>query len=191
MVFVIIAALVIPPLVNPPHEQLNSFSSVASPFGLILSLEINGTQLAAGQGESLTAWLNSTSSEVANVTSASSWPIGTQGLWTRICTSGWPLGVGIMAGYFTSDNYSLGSLVRVPMPMIGCPVMLGTPGFFLMQPRGSSAIVKVNGALATWNLTSALGVGGSLMSSQRGGVYTAIAVDEWGDIALAHFRVNQ
>jgi hypothetical protein len=191
MILVIIAALVIPPLVNPIHEEFNSSSTVASPYGLSLTLRINGTQLATGEGETLTAWLNSTSSQVANITAATNWPVGPQGLWTKICASGWPLGVGVMAGYFTADNYSQGSLVRVPIPLVSCPTMMGTPGFFLLQPHGSTAIVKVNGALADWNLTSTLGLAGSLLNSQRGGVYTAIAVDEWGDVAIAHFRVNQ
>jgi hypothetical protein len=96
-----------------------------------------------------------------------------------------------MAGYYTTDNYTLGSLVPVPMPLVGCPMMMGTPGFFLMQPRGSTAIVKVNGVLSEWNLTSSLSIRSSQLNSQRGGVYTAIAVDEWGDVAVAHFRVDR
>lgn len=191
MVGVLAAALVIPPIVNPLHEQFNGASTVVSPYGLSLTLRLNGTQLAAGEGESLTAWLNSTSSEVANISAAAGWPLGPQGLWTKACTSGWPLGVGFMAGYYTADNYSLGSLVPVTGPLTGCPLMAGAPGSFLMQPRGSTAIVNVDGALSEWNLTSVLAIGSPQLSSQRGGVYTAIAVDEWGDVAVAHFRVNQ
>jgi len=191
MVAVLAAALFVPPLVNPLHEQFNNNSSVVSPYGISLTLRLNGTQAAAGEGELITAWLNSTSSQVANLSAASSWPMGTEGLWTKMCTNGWPLGVGLMAGYYTADNYSLGSLVRIPMPLIGCPMMAGTPGFFLMQPRGSMAIVKVNGALSQWDLTSVLGVASAQLSPQRGGVYTAVAVDEWGDVAIAHFRVGQ
>lgn len=190
MVMVIAAALFIPPLVSPLHEQFNNVSSVESPYGLSLTIRLNGTKPAAGEGETVTAWLNSTSSQVSNITAATSWPMGPQGLWTKTCTNGWPLGVGIMAGYYTTDNYSLGSLIQVPMPLLNCPMMMGTPGFFLMQPHGSTAIVKVNGALADWNLTTTFGVGGSHLSSQRGGVYTAIAADEWGDVAVAHFRVT-
>jgi len=190
MVAVLAAALVIPPLVSPLHEQFDSTSSVVSPYGVSLTLRLNGTQLVSGRGESLTAWLNSTSSEVANITAAAGWPLGPRGLWTRVCTDGWPLGVGLMAGYYTTDNYSLGSLLPLPAPITNCPLIPGAPGFFLMQPRGSTAIVEVGGELSEWNLTSVLGIGGSQLSPQRGGVYTAIAVDEWGDVAVAHFRVN-
>jgi hypothetical protein len=191
VVVVIAAALLVPPLVNPIHEQFNNTTSVASPYGFVLSLRLNGSQLTAGQGETIMAWVNSTSSVVANVSAASNWPVGPQGLWTRICTNGWPLGVGLMSGYYTSDNYTLGSLVHIPMPLVSCPISISTPGSFLLQPLGSTAIVKVGGTLAEWDLTSTLGLAGNQFSSQKDGAYTAIAVDEWGDLAIVHFRVNQ
>ncbi len=190
VVATIAVALFVPPLVSPAHEQFISTTSVASPYGLSLNLRLNGTQLSEGQGQTIMAWLNSTSIQVANVSATNNWALGPQGLWTRICTNGWPLGVGLMAGYYTTDNYTLGSLVALPMPLVGCPVMIGTPGFFLLQPNGSTAIVKLNGSLAEWNLTSTLGLASSQLGSQRTGVYTAIAADEWGDIAIVHFRVN-
>ena len=191
MVTVIAAALFMSPLVDPLHEQFNSTTSIASPYGLSLNLRLNGTQLSVGNGERITAWLNSTSSQVASVAAADSWALGPQGLWTRICTNGWPLGVGYMAGYYTTDNYSLGSLVPVPMPVVGCPVQTGAPDYFLFQSRNSTAIVSLNGVLAKWNLAATLAIGGPQLGLQHGGVYTAIAVDEWGDVAVAHLRVNQ
>jgi len=191
VVVIIAAALFVPPLVSPVHEQFNGTTSVASPYGVSLNLRLNETQLSAGQGETITAWLNSTSSQVANVSAASNWALGPQGFWTRVCTGGWPLGVGLMAGYYTTDNYSLGSLIPLPAPLMNCPIIMGTPGYFLLQPRGSTAIVKLNGSLAEWNLTVTLGLSGSQLSAARVAVYTAIAVDEWGDLAIAHFRVNQ
>ena len=124
-------------------------------------------------------------------TAATSWALGPQGLWTKICTNGWPLGVGFMAGYFTPDNYSLGTLVSIPQPLVACPIMANTPGYFLLQPRGSTAIVKLGGSLAEWNLTSVLGLASGKLGVQRGGVYTAVAADEWGDVAIAHFRVSR
>jgi hypothetical protein len=187
----IAAALLVPPILNPIHEQFNNAASVDSPHGFSLTIKLNATQLTPTEGITVTAWINSTSNQIGNISAASHWPVGPQGLWTRICTNGWPLGVGFMAGYFTGDNYSLGSLIHVPMPLFGCPILISTPGFFLLQPHSSTAIVRVNGALAEWNLTSTLGLRSSQLSPQRGGVYTAIAVDEWGDVVLAHFRVSQ
>ena len=189
MVLVVAAALSVPQLVSPVHEQFEASASVASPYGFSLNLRLNATQLGAGQGQTITAWLNSTSPQVATISAASDWPMGTDGLWTKLCTNGWPLGVGVMEGYFTAENYSLGSLVRVPMPLIGCPIQSGTPTFFLLQPQGSTAIVKVSGVLAEWNLTSTLGLAGPQLNSSRG-VYTAVAADEWGDVAITHFRVG-
>lgn len=51
--------------------------------------------------------------------------------------------------------------------------------------------MKANGNLTEWNLTTTLALPGTEPGLQRGGVFTAIAVDEWGDMAVAHFRVNQ
>lgn len=191
MILVIAAALIIPPLVNPIHEQFNSTATVSSPYGLVLTLSLNGTQLAAAQGESITAWINSTSNEPTNVTASDGWALGPQGLWTKICTSGWPLGVGFMVGYYTSDNYTLGSLVQVPTPVINCPMIPPGPGYFVFPPLGSKATVDLNGTLAQWDLTSTLDLSGSQPSLRPGGVYTAVAADEWGDVAIAHFRVSQ
>lgn len=191
MIVVIAAALIVPPLVSPAHEQFNSVTSVASPYGLSLSLRLNETQFAAGQGVAITAWINSTSSEVANISAASTWALGPRGFWTKVCTNGWPLGVGLMAGYFTTDNYSLGSLVPLPSSLVGCPISAGTPSYFLLQPRGSIAIVKLGGSLAQWNLTTVLQLSSNQLTSQRSVVFTAITVDEWGDLAITHLRLSQ
>lgn len=190
MVLTVASALVVPPLVNPVHEQFNGSASVASPYGFTLNLKLNATQPTTTSGLTMTARLNNTSNQIGNITAANRWPLSPRGLWTRICTSGWPVGVGVMAGYYTTDNFSLGSLVPIPMPLLACPVSIYTPKFFLLQAHGSVAIVNVNGALVEWNLTTTLELSGSRLSPQRGGVYTAIAADEWGDVAVAHFRVT-
>ncbi len=190
IVLTVFAAIFIPPIVNPLHEQFNQSGYSDSVYGFRLTILLNATQLASNGGVAVTAWLNNTSSETNNVTAASQWPAGLQGLWTRICTNGWPLGVGVMPGYFTQDNYTRGSLIRVPVPLIGCPVSIYTPTFFLMQPGSSTAIVRLNGVLSDWNLTTTLSLGSAQLSRNAGsGVFTAVAADEWGDVAIAHFRI--
>jgi hypothetical protein len=190
VVLTITAALVVSPLVSPVHEQFNSSASVASPYGFTLSVMLNATQLTSAQGLTVTGWMNSTYNQVGNLSAANRWQLGPQGLWTRICTNGWPLGVGVLAGYYTTENFSLGSLVRVPDPLTGCPVSKHAPIYFLLQPHGSIAIVKLDGALAEWDLRTTLGLNGVWLGPQRGGVYTAMVADEWGDVALTHFRVS-
>ncbi len=186
------ATIFIPPIVNPVHEQFSQTGYSDSVYGFRLNLLLNGTQLAAGHGISVTAWLINTSSGINNVTAASQWPVSLLGLWTRICTNGWPVGVGVMPGYFTTDNYTRGSLIRVPSPLLACPILRDTPAFFLMQPKGSTAIVRLNGVLSDWNLTSTFALGSvQLARNQSGGVFTAVAADEWGDVAIAHFRISQ
>lgn len=117
--------------------------------------------------------------------------MGLQGLTTGICTNGWPVGVGIMPGYSTQDNYTLGSLIVAPNPLLACTVPLPAPRFFLMQPGSSAAIVRLNGLLSEWNLTTTLALGSSQLGrNQSSEVFTAVASDEWGDIAIAHFHIS-
>jgi len=186
VVITVFAAIFIPPLVYPAHEQFLQISSVNSPYGFSLSLRLNATQSSPGGSLTITGWMNNTSSQVNNVTARNQWSIGPSGLWQRLCTSGWPLGLGVMRGYFTSDNYTLGTLVRFPMPLVGCPVSIYVPNSFLMAPHGSKAIVKVGSAIMEWDLTTTLSFG----ATQPAGVYTAIAADEWGDVAITHFRIS-
>jgi hypothetical protein len=190
VVIVIFAAIFGPQLLNPVHEQLQSSGSVASPYGFALDLRLNDTALRLGSSLSIAAWLNSTSPQPNNVTAASSWSFGPKGLWTRPCTSGWPFGIGVMKGYYSSENYSLGSLVPIPGPLIACPVSSQVPSFFVFRPFGTVALVEVGGTASRWDLRSTL-VFSPAFSPPPSGVYTAVAADEWGDVVLAHFRVSQ
>lgn len=190
IVIVIFAALFLPPVLNPVHEL---FPPTASTTSLVndftLNIQLNETSVAPGSALAVSAWLNSTASRPNNVTAASSWAVGPEGLWTRPCTSGWPLGVGVMKGYFSSENYTLGSLVRFPEPLLSCPVTAGTPSFFVLQPHGTVALADMGTSAVRWDLRSALVVVPGSLPGLQAGVYTAVAADEWGDVALTHFRV--
>lgn len=190
IVIVIFAALFLPPLISPVHESFQQTAATTSPYGFTLNIELNSTTLVPGSAAAVSAWMNSTDPQPNNVTSASSWAVGPEVLWTKPCTSGWPLGVGVMRGYYSSQNYTLGSLVRFPEPLQSCPVPVGSPSFFLLQPYGTVALAELGTSVVRWDLRSTLVlVPGSLPSLQPG-VYTAVAADEWGDVALTHFRVS-
>lgn len=188
IVIIVFAAIFIPPLTSPVHEQFEQSASVNSPYGFTLSINLNTTNPSGEGGVSISAWLNNTSSEILNATASSQWTVNPSELWTGVCTYGWPVGVGVIRGYFTPDNYTLGTFVLLPRPLINCPNIASAPGSFLMQPRSSQAIVRLGGSLAEWNLGSTLAYRNQADGSKLSGVYTAVAADEWGDVAIVHFR---
>ncbi len=189
IVITVFAALIITPFLNPLHEQFPNSASVDSPYGFAISVTLNATQLGPGRYVSITAGMNSTSPQIENVTAQSAWAVDPNRLWGRLCTSGWPMGIGVMQGYYSEGNLSVGTLIGLPQPFVLCPVLRGTPSYFLLQPHGSKAVVSLNGTLEFWDLQTTLDFGsGSLGQGQRlGGVYTVVLADEWGDVVLLHF----
>jgi hypothetical protein len=188
IVLVIFAAIFIPPLANPVHEQFQNSASVTSPYGFTVTISLN-TSTVATTGVSISGSLYNTGSEILNATAANEWAVTPADLWTPVCTNGWPIGVGVMQGYFTADNYTLGTFVVLPRPLVACPVLASTPGFFLIQPHSLEAIVRLGSSLAEWKLSSTLTYGKQLGGTAPVGVYTAVAADEWGDVAIVHFRL--
>ncbi len=193
IVITVFAAIFIPPYLNPPRESFEASVSQDSAFGFTMHLTINATSLASGGGIMLTGWLNSTSASVENVTTADSWALPQERLWGRICTAGWPIGLGIMSGHYTQDNYSSGTLIPLWQPIMYCPAVLGSPQYFLFEPapHSSKALVMLGTSPAIWMIQSDLGfshdaAGGSLQP----GIYTAVLADEWGDVLTTNFRVT-
>ncbi len=189
IVITVFAALVITPFLNPLHEQFPNSASVDSPYGFALSVTLNETQLGPGRYVSIIALMNSTSSQIENVTAQSAWAVDPSHLWGRLCTSGWPMGIGLMQGYYSEGNFSRGTLIRLLQPLVLCLVLRGTPSYFLLQPHGSKTVASLNGTPEFWDLQTTLDFGsGSLGQGQRlGGVYTVVVADEWGDVVLLHF----
>ncbi|MDG6910611.1 MAG: hypothetical protein JRN08_09600 [Nitrososphaerota archaeon] len=190
IVITVFAAIFIPPYVYPYHDVFQPAVSLDSPFGFTLHLEINSTSVAPGGGVLLTGWVNSTSSSIENVTAADSWALPQSGLWGKICTSGWPIGVGMMQGHYTQDNYTLGTLVPVPRPLVVCAVYAETPRYFIFEPHSSKALVTLGGNPAIWDIQTSLSFRQYTSGYQlQPGVYTAVVADEWGDVLTTNFRV--
>ncbi|MDG6988054.1 MAG: hypothetical protein JRN21_01875 [Nitrososphaerota archaeon] len=199
IVLTIFAALFVPPYFASPNVFQTSVS-VATPFGFSLNLALNSTSASPAGGVLLTGWLNSTESSVNNVTASVSWAFPPTGLWlgTDRCTAGWPLGIGVMQGHYTQDNYTLGSLLPFMQPLVYCPVT-APPQFFLLYPHSSEALAVIGGNPFRWVLNDSLPFSssslapGALRSTVSGlppGVYTAVLADEWGDVLTANFRVT-
>ena len=187
IVAVAFAAIFLPPIFNPVHEQFVASSSVTSPYGFTLNLGLNTTAVPSGGAVSISAWLNSTSPQIESVSAISSWPIGPAGLWTKTCTAGWPLGVGVLEGYFDSSNYTEGALVQIPGPLINCPNEAPVPTSFILQPFNSNALVESGGSAKMESLQSALTYAPRSPILQQHGAFTVVAIDEWGDVAVVHF----
>jgi len=186
IVIVIAAGLILPgyfPAGAPPT------SAVAySPNGLTLSLSINTTQAFSPYGLSITVWINGTSS-IDNVSSQDSWAVSQSLLWGSPCTPGWPIGVGVMRGYYDQYNFTSGTLLPLGLTEPRCPIVQGLPQSFLVEPDGSQAFASINGSLERWNLQTSVVLGKTFLSDNQltGGTYTVIGTDEWGDVAILHF----
>ncbi len=189
IVITVFAGLIIPPYFSPNQEQFQTSGSVASPFGFTLSVRLNSTHTSPDGFVKITAWVNNSAASVENITSGNYWIVDHGLLWGRPCTSGWPIGIGVMQGYYTEADYSQGALIRLPQPLTSCPVSRATPGYFLLEARGSKAVVSLNGTLEFWNLQSTLVLGPvSLGGSQwPAGTYTVLVTDEWGDVIISQF----
>jgi hypothetical protein len=190
IVITVFAAIFVPPYVYPMHNVFQSTVSSDSPFGFTLHLRINATSVPHTGAITLTGWVNSTSSSIENVTAANSWGIQQGRLWGRICTTGWPIGLGVMKGHYTLDNYTSGTVIPVPQPLASCPVQLSAPRYFLFEAHSSNALVTVGGNTVTWRVQTEFSFKGFQSSTQQSGVYTAVIADEWGDVLTTNFLVT-
>lgn len=189
IVITIFAAIFVPTYVNPAHDVFQTAVSYGSPVGFVMHLVINTTSLSPGGGILITGWVNSSSSAYEPINASGSWALSQDRLWGKACTSGWPIGLGLMQGHYTQDNYTLGTLISIPHPEEYCPVQSATPSEFLVEPYSSKAVVTVNGGPEIWVLQSSLALSRSGSVIFAPGVYTAVLADEWGDVLTANFLV--
>jgi len=192
IVITVFASIFIPPLVYPSHEQFVASSSTFSPYGFSLLLTENATRIVSGQDIDVTAVMNNTSYEVLQVPAASDWPLA--GLYTRPCFTGWPMGIGIMQGYYTSDNFTSGTLLKLQYPQAGCSSGTSSaPTIFLIEADSPDSVANSTNSVQTWNLTFSLdsrSYAGANGTAYFQGVYTVVVADEWGDTAITHFAAQ-
>lgn len=203
IVITVFAAIFIPPYLSPYHDVFQNSVIYDSPFGFTMHLTLNSTS-ASPKGEvTLSGWLNSTYANIQNVTAADSWAFPQASLWERACLNGWPIGIGVMQGHYTRDNYTLGTLLLLNQPQSACPVNASPPQYFLFypSPHSSEALVSVAGGHDLWLIQTDLSFGQNSLRQNalpgapgpKGlpqGVYTAVLADEWGDVLTANFQVS-
>lgn len=187
IVITVFAAIFASPYVFPAPDTFQKSVSFNSPFGFAMQLQVNATRLSPGGGIQVSGWLNSTSGSIDNISAADAWGVGPSGLWTRPCTGGWPLGIGVMEGHYTLTNVTMGAFVPIPTPATDCPAQSGTPGYFLLEPRSSRSLVDLNGTPVFWLLQSTFSLSTGRLAA---GVYTAVLADEWGDVVTTNFVVS-
>ena len=186
VVVVLAASLGLTLLFDVAPDTFQTKTSVASTFPFTLTLTLNSTTVSPAGGVTVSAFLNGTGT--GNVTAVSSWAFVNSSLWVHRC--GWPLGIGIMQGHYTLDNYSLGTLLqpRTSLDCAGHPV----PRWFYFGSQASKVLVTLGGTPAFWELQTLLPFNANYTGQQSlpPGVYTAVAADEWGDFVLTNFRVS-
>jgi hypothetical protein len=196
IVLVIFAAIFIPPLLNPLHEQFPREASTNSLHDFALNLDLNSTRIVSGDFIAFTIWINNTSRQVNNVTAANSWPAANLTMISS-CGPAMPVSLGVMKGYYTTDNFSLGSIFPLQRVSPACLVETGAqaalPPYYLFQPYGPVALTRVSGSIIQLNVTATILSNGYIVGGNTvpfSGVFTAVGADEWGDVVLTHFMTT-
>ena len=192
IVITIFAAIFIPPYFSPQHEVFQTSTSLDFLSGFALHLEINSTSLQPDGALVVSGWINSTASTIVNVTASDSWGVQQGALWMPPCMAGWPIGLGVMQGHYTTDNYTLGTLLNVTgnSDAGACP-LTGAPSYFLFEPHSSKALVTLNAGPTFWVAQSSFTFPAPATGTPLNpGVYTAVLADEWGDVLTTNFLVS-
>lgn len=185
------AAIFIPPYFSSSNNVYVPNVSETSPFGFVLHLSVNSTFVPPSGSVLITGWVNNTYGAIEDINASNSWGLSQGQLVERACTAGWPIGIGVMMGHYTDQNYSSGTLLNLPRPAVQCPVSTNTPKDFIFRPHSSQALVTVGGTTAEWNIVTSVDFKGvSTSGTSRPGVYTALIADEWGDVLTMIIQVT-
>ncbi|MDA4132481.1 MAG: hypothetical protein OK454_05060 [Thaumarchaeota archaeon] len=176
-----------------------STSGMSPAGGLTLSLTVNATDVSSGRGVAATVDEANTGSAPINVSASAKWPI--QGLAIGPCGFlNYPIGLAVLRGNYDVANVSSAKALQIYRPGISaCPMILASIGSFEFQASSDNATVfggcqpAADGCMSEiinstvsfngyWN--------GSALTSFPSGVYTVVAGDEWGGMAILHFTVT-
>lgn len=181
-------------------SSFTTSTSAKSPAsGLELSLTLNITDISSGQGVAATVDEANTGTAPINVSASADWPI--QGLAVGPCGSlNYPVGLAVLRGNYDVVNVSSAKVLQIYRPGISaCPMILAGIGSFEFeastdnatifggcQPSGGGCLSEIINSTVSfngyWN--------GSALTSLPSGVYTVVAGDEWGGIAILHFTAT-
>ena len=192
IVITVFAANFVPPDQNPLREQFSPSVAYTSPNGFDMYLVVNFTHPAANQSVFMAAWVNNTSNDFSNVTAADQWPL--PGLQYDPCGQGTPFGIGVLAGYYSSLNVSIGTALALPVEPVNCLISsTPRPVAFLFEPQSSTIIAKSPAGVTETSYTVNTSYSGYLSGGKLvpfSGVYTVFLADEWGDALVTHFSAG-
>jgi hypothetical protein len=165
--------------------------------GLELSLTLNTTDVYAGHGVAATVDEMNAIATPKNVSAAAQWPI--PGLAVGPCGAlNYPIGIAVLKGNYNLSNVSSSSALQIYNPgPTSCPEILTGIDSYLFQASSDDATVfgscqpapcfneTVNAVVAVRDYWT-----GSTARSFTSGVYTVVAGDEWGGVAILHFAVT-
>lgn len=183
---------------------ISANSSISSSTGLRLELNLSmdpSTGLIVGLGE------YNTLTSPNNVTTANLWPIPVDDLAIQAptyCNYKIMMGYAIYKGNYELNNYTLGNPLKLSPPnvQINCPSP-NPPSYFLFNPSSNIASISSTSsfpstASKSLAISEMSNVAGYWMGSTNSplfnlfpqDIYTVIAVNEWGQIAILHFAVT-
>ena len=187
-------------------SALNTSSS-KSANGLSLSLSLDAATYQPGQVIMMFVDERNTSSKMNHVPSSSQWSLNGLELGPSypcgILSSYYPFGVAIYQGYDTSSNFSKATPLNLNEPnviMHGCILKIGHDFAYDFKPLSDIEVLGYGNTISDLNnivLKDEVDLKGywtndSISEFQhfQPGVYTVVAGDEWGALAVLHFTVT-
>jgi len=187
------------PVLNNHPAILVGMQTTNTTIGLQLSLALNAVTFSPNETVSMNVSEYNTLNTTNYVARGDDWPL--VGMALGPCgTLNDPFGISVYPGYYDEGNLSLlanqSSLELYNPGVYACPVMFVVNGYSF-RPLSNDATLGINGTMSA-PMTAIVNATGSWSSRTVGAtfhefspdVYTVVAGDEWGDVAIAHFTVT-
>jgi hypothetical protein len=181
--------------------------------GLELSLSLNSSSISTGQGIAATVRETNLLSRSDNVPVAEYWPecILDECMVTSVSAGelalgpcgpvNFPVGMVVLQGNYGPLNVSQAEALEIYQPGTSCPAVLSgqasVTGFDFQPSSDNATLIGTCHAVAGClreiinPMVSFSGYwSGGAFTSLPNGVYTVVAGDEWGDVAMVHFTVT-
>ena len=191
---------------HPQGTSPSTFTGVGSATtkaanGLLLGLSLNQTTIESGQTVGITVYERNTLAMVNNVSASDKWPVS--GLSIGPCGPlNLPIGIVVYSGNVSILAVPGADTLALYAPgTYSCPMILSGISAYLFQPSSTEA--QVIGSCTpnpcfTSNVSSTIDAKGywgttflqSSFSNFAPGIYTVLAGDEWGDVAILQFSVS-
>ncbi|MDE1853884.1 MAG: hypothetical protein KGI38_09095 [Thaumarchaeota archaeon] len=164
-----------------------------NPSGLLLTLAINESEVKSNGAFIIGISEYNPTTQQINMSRSNEWQI--QGLSWGPCDGGtYPFGIAIFRGYYTLSNISgaknvltYGMEFCVFHPDETAPSINPMSSLSPQSLPDLGQVYAMQGStLNAGNFTSSV----NSIGSNKPGVYTVVAGDEWGDIAILHFYVK-